>query len=777
MKPVAFVIPWFGENLKGGAEQLGWQVATRLAERGHAVEVLTTCCASFLEDWSVNHLQPGKENLGKLVVRRFKVDKRNDDLFNRANSHGLSVPVETLKPGSDPFTFGTGDLFVAENINSQALERYLKRNKKDYHAFIFLPYLYGVILNGLPLVAEKSWLQPCLHDEVYAYLAGVEKIMRQCHGILYNSIGEKCLAHHLYGPGILRKGEVVGVGIESFEREHGELPGEVGGLALDRQDYVLCLGRRDATKNTAMLVTAFLHFRSRQPHSPLKLIIAGPGAEDFGKSAQGVYDLGLVSEPEKEALLAGCRALFQPSRNESYSRVIMEAWYYSRPVAAHKECLATSMAVEAAGGGWLAGGSAEWAALFDQVARMEENRLLELGKKGRDYAGQYAEWTAVIERYEKVLGLRGAATTNTADRNKPSALRAIHQLTPGFAYGDAISNQAIVLRRLLRQQGYTSEIFTEHRDPLMTHEAELLQDGKAIKADAGLIYHHSIGAGLTDFVIHHPGPKSLIYHNVTPAELVRNHDPELAGILEQGVKDLKLLAPHFSVSVGDSHFNSRELEENGFSDPDVLPICVAPEKWNIQADPNMMARLQDGRDNILFVGRLVANKCQHDLIDAFAAYRKLYGNCRLILVGGFIEEERYYQSLVKRVQSHGLEGDVLFAGKVPDSTLHACYRCSHLFWSMSEHEGFGVPLIESMWFDIPVFAYKSSAVPETLAQGGLLFRHKNDMEQLAATAKLLIHDSELREKIITAQHKRRGDFLPESIQPKLDILIRGMNDQ
>jgi len=774
MKPVGVVIPWFGRDLKGGAEQLAWQVSNRLAGRGHAVEVLTTCCASFLEDWSTNHLPAGVETLDGLVVRRFKVDKRNGELFNQANTHALSVPAESLRPGANPFTFGTGDLFVAENINSQALERYLKRQRKKYHAFIFLPYLYGVILNGLPLVADKSWLQPCLHDEVYAYLPAVEHIMRSCCGLLYNSLGEERLAHNLFGPGIGRKGHVVGVGVESLDLDSEAVPARVADIELENTKYVLCLGRRDATKNTAMLVAAFQKFRVAQPKTKMELILAGPGEERFGLSVPGVHDLGLVSEADKEALLAHCRALFQPSRNESYSRVIMEAWFCNRPVAAHGACLATAMAVGAAGGGWLAESLEDWAELFHRLEQAEERQLLELGKKGREYARRYAEWDAVIDRYEEVLGLKETEKTGRGT-TRPTGLRTIHQLTPGFAYGDAISNQAIMIRSLLRDMGYRSEIFTEHLDPLMTHEARLFKDGKGIKENVGLIYHHSIGSGLTDFVINHPGPKSLIYHNVTPPELVRDADPELAGILEQGLRDLGRLAPHFSVSAGDSHFNSQDLEENGFSNPFVLPIFVAPEKWNIQADPNMMLRLQDGRDNIFFVGRLVANKCQHDLIEAFAFYRALYGNCRLVLVGGFIEEERYYQRLMQLVRERGLEGDVLFAGKVPDSTLHACYRCAHLYWSMSEHEGFGVPLIEAMWFDVPVLAYKSSAVPETMGEGGLLFTDKQDYKQLAAAARLLIHDPDVKRKVISGQHKRRKDFLPEAIGPQLEALVRGMN--
>ncbi len=773
-KPIAIVIPWFGEHLKGGAEQLAWQVSNRLAGRGHSVEVLTTCCKAFLDDWSVNHLRAGVKQVGALSVRRFKVDKRKADLFNHANTHALAVPPENLRAGVNPFTFGTGEIFVTENINSQALERYIQKNKKKYHAFIFLPYLYGVILHSVELVKEKAWMQPCLHDEVYAYLPAVETCMRECRGILYNSLGEEHLAEDLYGPGIVRKGEVVGVGVESLNIPVADLPVSVAGLFLQQEQYVLCLGRRDKTKNTALLVEAYQRYRRANPTDPLKLIIAGPGEGQFGAAVEGVHDLGLVSEHDKEALLANCKALFQPSRNESYSRVIMEAWFYERPVAVHGECLATAMAAKAACGGWFATDAKEWADLFTMLAKMEESECLAVGRKGKEYAKQFADWDAVIDRYEQVLGLGGEKDTGIKPEKKCD-VQSIYQLTPGFAYGDAISNQALVIRELLRKKGYRSEIVTENLDSAMSHEAYLFTDGKEIPADAGLIYHHSIGCGLTDFVIRHAGPKGLVYHNVTPPDLVRAADPALAAQLEQGIRDLALLAPHFSASVGDSHFNSLDLTENGFESPAVLPICIAPEKWNIQADPNMMARLQDGKDNILFVGRLVANKCQHDLIKAFAAYRNMYGNCRLILVGGFIKEEAYYQSLVKLIRSSGLDGDVLFTGKIPDSTLHACYRCAHLFWSMSEHEGFGVPLIESMWFDVPVLAYKSSAVPETIGEGGLLFTDKEDMEQLAVAARFIIHDAAIRDAIVSGQRSRRNAFLPEAIEPLLDAFLGGMN--
>src|SRR5207237_8067580 len=112
----------------------------------------------------------------------------------------------------------------------------------------------------------------------------------------------------------------------------------------------------------------------------------------------------------------------------------------------------------------------------------------------------------------------------------------------------------------------------------------------------------------------------------------------------------------------------------------------------------------------------------------------------------------------------GIASQVLLARNCADAQLLACYRTAHLFWSMSEHEGFCVPLVEAMWFDIPVLAYQATAVPETLGHAGLIFTDKRCPE-VAALAHLLIEDGVLRRKIVTAQRERRKEFLPETIPP------------
>jgi len=166
-RPLALVISWYGRDLKGGAEQLAYQVATRLARRGHRVEVLTTCCRSFLDDWTHNHHPAGVQEEDGVLVRRFRVDKRRSDQFVAANDFVLAVPKEQLLPGVSPFTCGTADVFVHENIRSKALLQHLRRHGHAYRAIVFLPCRKGGWMGRLyranvamePHLAQASDLQ------------------------------------------------------------------------------------------------------------------------------------------------------------------------------------------------------------------------------------------------------------------------------------------------------------------------------------------------------------------------------------------------------------------------------------------------------------------------------------------------------------------------------------------------------------------------------------------------------------------------------------------
>lgn len=755
------MIPWFGRDLKGGAEQHAWQVAARLAQRGHSVEVLTTCCRSHQEDWATNHLPAGKTTEPEgFTIRRFPVDPREREQFQRVVDRLHAIPTASLRPGVSPVSNEEAEIFVNELIRSDALTDFLLANSTNFDAFILLPYLYGPVIHGVQAIRNRACLQPCLHDEAYAYLPQVAHTFFAAKRLLFISEGEAELATRLYGPGVIEKSRLVGAGVEPPSTAPIDSQSQSGS---DR--FVLYLGRKEPGKNTDMLVRAFARFRRVRPNSKLRLVLAGHGVIDSNGAGNWIADKGLISESEKHALLRNCAALAQPSVNESFSRVMMEAWRHGKPVAVHAACRATATEVSRSKGGWMVGSEEEWAAWFADVDCASTEDLAQIGKNGRVHADVLADWDAVIGRYEGALS-QLASPAGQALRLQ-EAPPAVNQFLPNLSPGDAISNQAMFIRDRLRELGFYSDIYVRTIHPLLPPNQCYQFSPAALENTDAAIYHHSIGTDITPLLARFDGPKCLIYHNITPAEFVAPYRPYFAELLSQGRKELGALASAFDVSYGDSQFNAEELKEVGFSNPQVFPIYVSPEKWSFSPDSGRMASLSDGRTNIIFVGRIAPNKKQDDLVRAFSHYLALDPTARLFLVGTVEAHDPYASYLFGLIEHLGLRNSVQVTGSISDAELAAYYRTAHLFWSMSEHEGFCVPLIEAMWFDIPVFAFRSSAIPETLGEAAVMFCEKSDLRMLAATARVLITDEGYRQPVINAQRRQRRAFLPGEITPLL----------
>jgi glycosyltransferase involved in cell wall biosynthesis len=765
--PIAVITPWFGEDLKGGAEQQAWQICTRLASRGHSVEVLTTCCRSFAEDWAVNHLPRGESSESGVTIRRFPVTPRDRLSFETLNLELLAIERGRLSAEVMAIDRERASLWTDANINSVELEEYLRIHKAKYRDFIFIPYLYGVVLRGLPLVANQAWLQPCLHDEAYAYLPDVSAIFYAAKGIFFNSHGEMQLAAKLFGPSVFSKGYVVGEGIELDENQ---LVHDVADLPIEVRDkrFLLCLGRRCKEKGTESLVAAYTEFKFRNPSSELSLILAGPGEKYYGEMALDVIDVGLVNQAQKIALLSQCRALLQPSLNESFSRVIFEAWKCGKAVIVHSDCLATATAVEKSRGGWSAGPEDEWVDRLQLLSSTSDSELSQIGQRGREFASEFADWDGVITRYERILQLTPEISIKESLTN--CKMPVLHQLLPNLSYGDAISNQAIWIREQLLERGYRSEIFVQSIDPRMSDKCQLYRAG-AFRPDEGLLYHHSIGSEITAAARNHAGPKWFVYHNITPSEFFQPYRTDHARLLRTGREEMWTLAQAFSRSVGVSGYNAEELQMYGFAAPSVLPLAVDPAAWNLSPDEELMKRLKDGRRNLLYVGRYAPNKCQHDLIEAFSHYVHIVPESRLILVGGAEANDPYVRFLHESVDRFNLRERTILAGHVSTNELHAYYRTAHLFWSMSEHEGFCVPLVEAMWFDIPILAFGAGAVKETLGGSGITFDHKENFGAIATLAKELTVDRSLVERTLRVQRNRRSTFSPSSVAEVLFQLI------
>jgi glycosyltransferase involved in cell wall biosynthesis len=178
--------------------------------------------------------------------------------------------------------------------------------------------------------------------------------------------------------------------------------------------------------------------------------------------------------------------------------------------------------------------------------------------------------------------------------------------------------------------------------------------------------------------------------------------------------------------------------------------------------------LADGPCNVLFVGRIAPNKRHDDLIRLASYWRRFIGpDVRLLLVGKLPGRGRYFDALQSLMYEEGFTpAEVVFTGHVSHSDLLACYAGAHVFVSMSEHEGFGVPLVEAMLMDVPVLAYSAAAVPFTLDGAGVRFEAKR-FDEVAEMAHALASDAALRRAVLAEQRRRLADFAPEPVEALL----------
>lgn len=339
-------------------------------------------------------------------------------------------------------------------------------------------------------------------------------------------------------------------------------------------------------------------------------------------------------------------------------------------------------------------------------------------------------------------------------------MRAIHQFVAGFSNGDAITNEARVLRDLFRTWGFQSDIFCEPRRilPELRGEARDAAEYVAVsKPDDVVLLHLSIGSVVNDAFAQLSCRKAIKYHNITPAEYFRGLQEEIATQLARGREQAKRLAEQAKVNLAVSRFNANELEQWGYKDVRVLPLLLDLSRLRGRPNRAMLNRYRDGLVNVLFVGRCVPNKRFEDLLAAFHYFQKYVEPAsRLIHVGSFAGTERYYAFLITQSRELGLH-NVEFAGSIRQDELNACYKSASLFLSMSEHEGFCIPLIESMVHDVPVLAYAAAAVPETLDGAGVLFREKR-FDLVAEMMGRLVKDQALRQAVLAGQRERLARF-------------------
>jgi glycosyltransferase involved in cell wall biosynthesis len=348
----------------------------------------------------------------------------------------------------------------------------------------------------------------------------------------------------------------------------------------------------------------------------------------------------------------------------------------------------------------------------------------------------------------------------------------INQWVPAAHKGDAIGDSARRVRGLLRSMGHESDLYALTIDDDLRHDVRPFTDPAATQGRL-TIFHYALPSPMTDAFASLGSGRILQYHNVTPAAYFAPYDPSLFRLASLGRDELATLAGRVDLALGDSEYNRQELEALGFSRTGVFPIAVDTSRVTQPARrPALDAILDDGLVNFLFVGRIAPNKKIEDII-RLAEFYKRYVDAyyRFIFVGRLDVVPRYYSMIRALMTEYRFLNDrFVFTGSISDEELAVYYRHAAVYISMSEHEGFCVPLVEAMAADVPVLAYAAAAVPDTLGGAGVQFAPK-DLEYAAELLGSLAFDDELRAKVIAGQRRRLADFGDARVTRELTALL------
>lgn len=341
-----------------------------------------------------------------------------------------------------------------------------------------------------------------------------------------------------------------------------------------------------------------------------------------------------------------------------------------------------------------------------------------------------------------------------------SKVFSIHQFTPSIADGDGVSGGVLWTADILREFGFNSSVYANHIDPKLKDKV-LHIDSYVPSPDNVLIYHHSIGHEHHEQILAFADKKILCYHNITPSHFFKN-SPHLQQACDLGRKQLASSTKAFVASYADSEYNSKELRAFGYPNPILIPLLVDITKKNLTRPNENIIKNYSQTFTILFVGRIVSNKSQEMLIETIYYLKKLLSlKLKLILVGS-TSEQAYFDYLKKLVVSLKLEDNVLFAGKVSQEDLAAYYSAADIYLSLSDHEGFSIPIIEALSYDTLTIAYSTCALPDTLGEQGIIDFKSPDL--VAKYIYDIINDPILRANILKRQKRHFLKFHPDNLK-------------
>ena len=382
---IAFVVPRYEIHSAGGAEVLAKSVSERLAAAGNEVTVLTTCACDHFT-WE-NYYEPGEETINGVRVHRFPVDDRSND--------GEFAGIQQRITRFGKVSREDEETWIRGSVHSAPLYDYIGKHQDRFDCLVFIPYLFGTTWAGSAVAPGKSVIIPCLHDEPFARLEIFAEMFSRVRGIIFNSKPEMELAAKLFGLPA-SKTALGGMGLEPRERYR---PERFRRKFRITDPFIIYAGRREKGKNTPLLIEYFRLFK-KQNRNEIKLVLLGTGDVEIDPAlSKVVLDFGYVKEDLKHDGYSASLALCQPSVNESFSIVLMEAWLAGTTALVHAGCAVTSHHCLRSNGGLLFRDYFQ----FEEglLCLMEDRELRDaLAARGRRYVLKEFSWDTILKRYD-----------------------------------------------------------------------------------------------------------------------------------------------------------------------------------------------------------------------------------------------------------------------------------------------------------------------------------------------------------------------------------------
>ncbi|TAK24527.1 MAG: glycosyltransferase [Chloroflexota bacterium] len=330
------------------------------------------------------------------------------------------------------------------------------------------------------------------------------------------------------------------------------------------------------------------------------------------------------------------------------------------------------------------------------------------------------------------------------------------QMISDMAPSDASVADTVAWQRALQRHGIETPIYARRLVSGHDGAAAHIDEYRHRRSDV-VVLKYTLWSEVAEWVRNRRLPYGLLYYNVTPHEYFEHYDQVLARETRLGRERLPMLVANCAIAAANAPFGARELLAAGFNEPSVVPILTEPDRADTPRDPAIVEEMARPGTNIVYTGRIAPNKRVEHTIAAFAHYQRIDPRARLYLVGSYETRSPYFRAARRLVEQLGLSDAIQFTGKVSRPRYLTYLAGAHVYLTMSEHEGFCVPLIESARLGVPIIARAAGAIPDTAGDAAILV----DRPIPAVVAELIdavVSDGDLRGWLIVRGHAMAERF-------------------